>query len=256
MQSYNRWGPRKIGFAHISAVVENANDEALAGTIFMRGPAVGMLVVLIVNDAESGGEDEKYVVVTRQARVPAGSLMCEELCAGMVDDGTFQGAASKEIKEELDIEIPETELINLDHEVDKIEAKIAKKQAEIAERKGEASKATESKDDEKSRRARAQAALRARESMPEGMFPSVGGSDEYLQYFMHEKQVTREYLEAMRGKLTGLRAEGEKIVLVIYPLDKLFDVGRRDAKAMAAYGYVQRLEKLRGQLDRLQRQLG
>lgn len=36
-----------------------------------------------------------------QPRVPAGTLAMPELPAGMVDDGTFAGAAAKEIKEEL-----------------------------------------------------------------------------------------------------------------------------------------------------------
>jgi len=40
-------------------------------------------------------------LLTLQPRIAAGSLAFPELPAGMVDDGTFSGAAAKEIEEEL-----------------------------------------------------------------------------------------------------------------------------------------------------------
>jgi ADP-sugar diphosphatase len=46
-------------------------------------------------------DEQKYVVLTVQPRIPAGSLMFQEIPAGMVDDGTFKGAAAQEMEEEL-----------------------------------------------------------------------------------------------------------------------------------------------------------
>lgn len=48
-----------------------------------------------------GSQEEQYVLLTLQPRIAAASLSFPELPAGMVDSGTFTGAAAKEIQEEL-----------------------------------------------------------------------------------------------------------------------------------------------------------
>lgn len=81
--------------------MKNSDGESLPGSVFLRGPSVGMMVVLQPNDLPEGSMDEKHVLLTVQPRVPAGTLGLVELPAGMVDDGTFAGSAANEIKEEL-----------------------------------------------------------------------------------------------------------------------------------------------------------
>lgn len=58
-------------------------------------------VVLQPDDVPSDSAAEKHVILTVQPRIPAATLCFTELPAGMVDDGTFSGAAAKEIQEEL-----------------------------------------------------------------------------------------------------------------------------------------------------------
>ncbi|MEK7628078.1 MAG: NUDIX domain-containing protein [Patescibacteria group bacterium] len=74
----------------------------------LRGNSVGMLVILIV-------DDKRYTVLTQQTRLPTGGMLCE-LPAGMVDSGTFVGAAAKEIAEEVGFVFREQDLIPLSRE--------------------------------------------------------------------------------------------------------------------------------------------
>lgn len=157
-----------------------------------------MLVILQPDDVAEGSlQEEKHVLLTVQPRVAAGTLQLVELPAGMVDKGTFSGAAAKEIKEELGLHIPEDELTNLT-------------ELAIGEGRG------------------------GEEEMPRAMFPSAGGCDEYVPLFLHEKRVPRSQLKEWTGKLTGLRDEGEKITLKLVKLEDLWWEGARDAKALGA----------------------
>ncbi|KAJ2987762.1 hypothetical protein NUW58_g4326 [Xylaria curta] len=131
VQSYDVWGAKRIGFLKLQATITNSAGESLPGGVFLRGPSVGMLVMLIPDDVapakhsqdeKSVGpyEEERYVLLTIQPRVAAGSLAFAELPAGMVDDdagesgdGKFAGTAAREIYEELGIEIPASELVCL-----------------------------------------------------------------------------------------------------------------------------------------------
>jgi ADP-sugar diphosphatase len=123
----------------------------------------------------------------------------------MVDDGTFSGAAAQEIKEELGLEIPESELTNL------TELAIPK-----SEKEGHLTRA---------------------------IFPSAGGCDEYVPLFLHVRRVPREQLKEWTGKLTGLRDEGEKITLKLCKLEDLWREGSRDAKALGAWALYDGLRR-------------
>lgn len=101
--------PAKLGFVKISADVRNENREYLPGIAFLRGGSVAMLMILRPSDSKT----ERWVVMTEQARIPAGSLRFMEIPAGMIDKGTFIGAAAKEIKEETGLQVKEEELIDL-----------------------------------------------------------------------------------------------------------------------------------------------
>jgi len=180
----------------LTADISNAKGESLPGAVFLRGASVGMLVLLQPADIPKGSADEKYVLLTVQPRVAAGALQFVELPAGMVDNGTFTGSAANEIKEELGLDIPENELINL---------------TELAIPND------------------------AVEALPQAMFPSAGGCDEYIPLFLHEKRVPRETLKEWTGKLTGLREEGEKITLKLVKLEDLWWEAGRDAKALGAW---------------------
>jgi ADP-sugar diphosphatase len=210
------WGDR-VGFLKLTADIKNSAGAPLGGAVFLRGPAVAMLVMLIPDDVDDAGtseEEERYVVLTKQPRVPAGSLDFTELPAGMLDDAdstggestakAFAGAAAREIKEELDMDIPASELTSL---------------TDLASR--EIIKGQEGKDEEQ-------------ESLPFAMYPSAGGCDEYIPILMHERRVPRSTLKEWQGRLTGLREEGEKITLKIVPMKDLWREGLRDAKALAA----------------------
>ncbi|KAI0153014.1 hypothetical protein GGR57DRAFT_468549 [Xylariaceae sp. FL1272] len=213
IQSYDLFGPR-VGFLKLQARISNNAGEHLPGGVFLRGPSVGMLVILIPDDAPKD-TDERYVVLTVQARVPAGSLEFAELPAGMVDDGPgdkdgegqkdgkFAGAAAKEIEEELGIQIKASELTCL---------------SDLAAHTSSSSSGnTEG------------------EGLYQAMYPSAGGCDEFVPIYMHERRVPRDTLKEWTGKLTGLRDEGEKITLKLVRLRDLWWEGRRDSKALAAF---------------------
>ncbi|KAI0405588.1 hypothetical protein F4802DRAFT_176194 [Xylaria palmicola] len=235
VQSYDVWGGR-VGFLKLKARVTNAAGESLPGAVFLRGPSVAMLVMLLPDDAaarprdggdEDEDEDERYVLMTVQPRIPAGSLAFAELPAGMVDDdaggsgggGKFAGTAAREIYEELGIEIPASELVCL--------SELAAEGEGGGEGEGE------------------------EEGLPSAMYPSAGGCDEYIPIYMHERRVPRATLQEWTGKLTGLRDHGEKITLKLVPMRHLWREGRRDAKALAALALwegLRREGKLQGKL--------
>ncbi|KAK0392903.1 hypothetical protein NLU13_2397 [Sarocladium strictum] len=201
IQSYDLFGGGRLGFLKLTARVTNGAGESLPAAALLRGPSVAMLVMLTPDDAPPGS-DERYVVMTVQPRVPAGSLAFAEIPAGMVDDaGSFKGAAAKEIEEELGVTIHEDELTCL---------------SELAVP------------------APSGGAEEEEESLPAAMFPSAGGCDEHVTIYSHERRVPRGQLKEWTGKLTGLRSHGEKITLKLVPMRHLWREGARDAKALAA----------------------
>ncbi|KAI1277292.1 hypothetical protein F5Y07DRAFT_388552 [Xylaria sp. FL0933] len=236
VQSYDLFGGKRVGFLKLQAEVTNSAGEKLPGAIFLRGPSVAMLMMLIPDDAaqpQSGKiagpyDEERYVILTIQPRIPAGSLAFAELPAGMVDDGDtgesgegkFAGTAAREIYEELGIEIPASELTCL---------------SDLAASSHEAAPGGEGEE----------------EGLPFAMYPSAGGCDEYIPIYMHERRVPRDTLKEWTGKLTGLRDHGEKITLKLVPMRDLWREGRRDAKALAALALwegLRREGKLQGKL--------
>ncbi|KAI1337147.1 hypothetical protein F5Y15DRAFT_418207 [Xylariaceae sp. FL0016] len=222
IQSYDLFGGSRLGFLKLQADVRNRADESLPGAVFLRGPSVAMLIMLIPDDADDDDdaaasapgperEQERHVILTVQPRVPAGSLAFVELPAGMVDGGTFAGAAAREIEEELGLRIPGSELTCLSE----LAAPTTTQGPEQQQQK------KKSDDDES-------------EGLPFAMFPSAGGCDEHVPIYMHERRVPREQLGEWTGKLTGLRDHGEKITLKLVRMQDLWRQGARDAKCLAA----------------------
>ncbi|KAM5349102.1 hypothetical protein ACJ41O_008925 [Fusarium nematophilum] len=206
IQSYDLFGPTRLGFVKLTATVSNDAGEWLPAAALLRGPSVAMLVMLIPDDVPADSE-ERYVVLTVQPRIPAGSLGFVELPAGMVDDaGSFKGVAAQEIQEELGVTIKEDELTCL---------------SELAVPK---------QGDEN-------------EGLASAMFPSAGGCDEHITIFSHERRIPREQLQEWSGRLTGLRAHGERITLKVVPMKDAWREGSRDAKCLAALALWQGLRQ-------------
>ncbi|KKY35774.1 putative nudix domain-containing protein [Diaporthe ampelina] len=230
IESYTLFTANNIGFLKLSANVSTADGKSrLPGAIFLRGPAVAMLVVLIPDDvqpADADALDEAYVLLTVQPRIPTGSLGFVELPAGMIDgDSNFAGLAAKEIEEELGLVIKQTELTCL---TDKV--------GEIRSARNAANEAgSDSKPD-----------AAGAENIPFAMYPSAGGCDEYIKIFSHERRVPRSTLHEWEGKYGGLRDEGEMITLKVVRLADLWLEGAMDSKALAAvalYNKVKQWEK-------------
>ena len=152
-------------------------------------------------------EADKHVILTIQPRIPAGSLSFTELPAGMLDkSGTFAGAAAKEILEETGIQIPASELINM---------------TDLA----------------------LSGPSNNEEQLQSAVYPSCGGSDEYIPIFLWQQRLPKEALSSLQGRLTGLRAHGEKITLHLVRLEDVWKVGGRDGKVLAGLALYYGLRK-------------
>lgn len=214
IQAIDRFGGNRLGFLKLKAEVKTADGQSLPGSIFLRGGAVVMLLILACEE----DPQEQYVLMTKQPRISAGSLDFLELPAGMIDDsGTFGGAAAKEIEEECGLKIPESELVDLTKLAAEVQAERQAKQAE-------------------------QGDVGAKELLQQAMYTSPGGSDEFIAAFMHRKAMKREEIEKMKGRLTGLRDHGEKITLKVVKLEDLWWEGRGDAKTLGAWALYQGLK--------------
>jgi ADP-sugar diphosphatase len=79
------------------------------------------------------------------------------------------------------------------------------------------------------------------------MYPSAGACDEFIPLLLCQKRLTRDHMNDLKGKATGLRNEGESITLKLVPLKDAWKEGARDAKALAAlvlYTNLQAANKL------------
>ncbi len=74
------------------------------------------------------------------------------------------------------------------------------------------------------------------EKLQRAMYPSPGGSDEFVQLFLHQRRVKRDELKDWKGKLTGLRSRGEKITLKLVPLDQVRTLYRRTQRRFVRRG--------------------
>lgn len=127
----------------------------------------------------------------------------------MLDDkGTFAGGAAKEIEEETGLSVRQDELIDM------------------------TSMALQSVKEPVDG-----------EVLQKAVYPSAGGSDEFIPLFLCQKRMPRKDIEELQGKLTGLRDDGEKITLKVVPLEDLWKEGLRDGKTLAAWALYKGLEQ-------------
>ncbi|KAF2649659.1 nudix hydrolase 14 [Lophiostoma macrostomum CBS 122681] len=205
IQSVDWFTDTKLGFVKLEALILNSGGprKKLPGIAFLRGGSVAMLMILRPKDRR----EDRLVVMTEQPRVPAGSLAFREIPAGMIDkEKNFAGAAAKEIEEETGFKLPQEELLDL--------TALALQNSQIKE-----------------------------SSLQNAMYPSPGGSDEYMPIFLWEKELDRQEIEDLRGKLKGVRTQGEMITLRVCPYEDLWKEGARDAKTLAAWALYEGLNR-------------
>lgn len=124
----------------------------------------------------------------------------------MIENDTFVPAAAKEVEEKTGFKIPSSELVNM--------TELALQNSEHAEA-----------------------------NLRNAMYPSPGGCDESIGLFLWEKELDRQEIEDLRGKLTGLRKQDEMITLRVKPYEDLWKEGARDAKTLAAWALYEGLNR-------------
>ena len=208
VQAIDRFKGGRLGFLKLKADIHTDDNQSIPSSVFMRGGSVAMLLVLKGVEESS----EEYVILTKQPRVPVGSFSFVEIPAGMIDDcGSFAGAAAKEIEEETGLTVKEDELVNM---------------TELASQAA----AGNGEEDEL-------------DVLQNAIYPSPGGSDEFIPLFLVRKTMQKHEIDELQGKLTGLRDHGEKISLKIVKLRDVWKVAGRDAKTLSALCLYDNLQR-------------
>lgn len=179
-------------------------------------------------------EDEKYVVLTIQPRIAAGSLAFTEIPAGMLDGDSFKGSAASEIEEEANLKVQESDLVNL--------SELALQDVPGSS-PGSSASETSPAAEEGSTESETEGLGKRKESTEDALYPSPGACDEFIPILLCQKRLTRKHMDWLRGKATGLRDEGEKITLKLVPLSKAWRHAGRDAKALAALSLYENLNR-------------
>lgn len=237
IQSIDMFGPR-VGFMKFVATA-NFHGKRVPGIVFMRGGAVAVLVIL-------NCKGERWALCTRQPRVPAGMSAFLEIPAGMLDgSGNFSGVAAKELEEETGIKITDDKLVDMTEMVYGPTSSLmplGKKAEGVAAPAGAGAAAPAPA----AAAAHAAAGAGAASSVLEaraaggitagghrGVYPSIGGCDEFLRLMHFSMDVDEAFLREVRGKATGAIEEGEQITLDLVPLDELWRHAP-DGKTLAA----------------------
>lgn len=203
IQSFDRKPNRSIIFIKLNATIKNGKGEQLPGIVFLRGGSVAVLMIIRPTDSP----DERYVIMTEQARIPAGSLCFKEIPAGMIDaEKNFAGVAANEIEQEVGLKLNKEDLVDM--------TRMAMEQDEN------------------------------KEKIQDAMYPSPGGCDEFISIFLWERVIDRTVMEEVKDRLRGERGEMEHIKVTIEPYDRLLQVGARDGKTLAAWSLYEYLKRV------------
>ncbi|KAJ2850808.1 hypothetical protein IWW36_001623 [Coemansia brasiliensis] len=199
VQSIDEFHSGKIGFLKFSALATHqAEQKQVPGIVFLRGGSVAMLVILRTQQA--GAANQQRVPSHRDSSYV---LLTEQPRIAAPDFGMVELPAGM-----------------LDDDTGEFSGAAAR---EIHEETGLSIKPDELIDLTPSRPST---------SRP-GFFPSVGACDERIHFFACEKHVSEEELVKLRGKLGGLRDDGEIITL---RLVRMCDLWKEtcDMKALTA----------------------
>lgn len=173
---------------------------------------------MILTPSDAKDPNEKYVILTTQARIAASSLAFLEIPAGMCDSsGDFTGVAAKEIEEETGLKINQAKLLDLSAAALVYDPKNPKVDKEDVE---------------------------GGEGLRKALFPSPGACDESITLYLYREKMERGKIDDLKDILTGVREEGEKIKLKLVPLQNLWWEGARDGKTLAALALYENLKRV------------
>lgn len=193
----------KIGFMTIEAKLARDEEPRQLDRVVFLRGG-SVAMLMILRPKDS--RNERYVIMTEQPRIGAYSLAFLEIPAGMLDDSTeVRGKVIDEIREETGFTIQKDELIDL--------TALALRDAET------------------------------RESVMPAMYPSPANLDEFIPLFLWEKELDRQEIEDLKGKLTGVRKQQEMITLRVCDYEVLWREGARDAKTLAAWALYEGLSR-------------
>jgi 8-oxo-dGTP pyrophosphatase MutT (NUDIX family) len=97
--------PENVLFVRLLAQTAKSPRKQI---VELRGHTSAMLVHLICVD-----DNSHHTVLLKQSRVPTGCFDFVEIPAGMIDGGSFRGAAARELEEEIGLSFTEEELLDL-----------------------------------------------------------------------------------------------------------------------------------------------
>lgn len=204
IQSCDRIPRGAVLFVKLNAIIQNQLGNRLPGIVMLRGGSVAVLMIMRPADAP----DERYVIMTEQARIGAGSLQFKEIPSGMIDTSdSFAGVAAREIEEEIGIRLRTSELINM-----------------------------------------TQAAMMTGTSqdkiLMDAIYLSPSSSDEFISIFYWDKVVGRLEMEMLRDKLKANAPQVEYLRVVLEPYEVLLQEGARDPKTLAAWSLYEHLRRV------------
>ncbi|KAI9014835.1 NUDIX hydrolase domain-like protein, partial [Gaertneriomyces semiglobifer] len=197
----DKFGNGKLGFVKFKADVHWTDKDGgrIPGVVFLRGGAVAILLIVRPNDVQD--DTDERVVLCVQPRIPVGSLSTCELPAGMLDgENHFAGIAARELEEECGIHIDDGDLIDL------VKLAVGNDNDTLG---------------------------------GNGVYPSPGGSDEYLKLFLCRKSMPMKEIQRLEDHEGGLRDEGERIQVKLVKLKDLWR-STRDMKALSALALYDR----------------
>jgi ADP-sugar diphosphatase len=202
----------KIGFMNIEVMLRKNNKPRELDRVVFLRG--GSVAVLMILRPKDAWH-ERYVIMTEQPRVGACSTMFLEIPAGMLDDSKeVKGKAIQEIEEETHLKVLKEELIDL--------TALALEEADQTE------------------------------ELQAGIYMSPANLDEFIPLLLWEKKLERRQIEALKGRLTGLRAADEMITIRIVDYKDLWKKGARDSKTLAAWALYEGLTqsgRLKEKLD-------
>ncbi len=190
----------RFGFGKFQVVTK----PFIPGIVFHRSPSVCVLYLV-------QSEGALYGLLTLQARVPSGYRYLPELLAGMLDaeTGNCHLVAAKEVEEEAGLRIDPTRLVDLGE----AEAFHRGRTEHLCATDPAAWDWYERADPVKTH---------------QGYFNSPGGSSESTRFYLYHEDLDKAEFQALVKRLEteehGVVQEGERIRLMLVPIDHLLDV--------------------------------